>query len=94
MRIIKGLWFFYKRLIIPSLALSILLGFFGTSLVSMTTGIGISYLILTPIVHYFIYDVNNTNEYYFYHNLGLSKVFLWVNTVVTSLMVGFAFLCL
>ncbi|MET4138404.1 hypothetical protein ABIB30_000764 [Pedobacter sp. UYP1] len=94
MRIIKGLWIFYKKLVIPSLALSVLLGFFGTSLVRITTGIGISYIILTPIVHYFIYEINNANEYYFYHNLGFSKVSLWINTMVTSLMVGLAFLCL
>jgi len=94
MRMIKGLWIFYKKLIIPSLALSILLALFGMSLLRLSTGIGISYIIFTPVVHYFTYEVNNINEYYFYHNLGLSKLFLWVNTVVTSLIVGVAFLCL
>ncbi|AMP98880.1 hypothetical protein AY601_1974 [Pedobacter cryoconitis] len=94
MRMIKGLWIFYKKLIIPSLALSILLALFGASIVRISIGIGISYIIFTPVVHYFTYEVNNINEYYFYHNLGLSKLFLWVNTVITSLIIGVAFLCL
>lgn len=91
MRILHGLCFFYQKLIAPSLALSILLSFFMMEHISLCKGIGISFIFLTPTFHYFIYEIRNSNEYYFYYNLGLSKILLWASTIVISIIVGLLF---
>lgn len=88
MRLIKYLWMFYQRLIIPSLALSVLISIFGMGYINICVGIGISYIVLAPFFHYFTYEVRNPDEYYFYYNLGLSRSFLWLSTVAISLIVG------
>jgi len=88
MRITNGLWVFYKKLIIPSSALSVCLGLMmgtGMKIISMA---GFSYIFLTPFFHLMIYDLTNPKEYYFYHNLGLSKLMLWVATIASSLIAG------
>ena len=89
MRLIRGLWFFYQKLIVPSLALAILLSLFTMEFIEIHTGIGIAFIFLTPIFHYATYEVNRPNEYYFYYNLGLSKAVLWANTIITSSIIGF-----
>ena len=88
MRMIKGLWIFYKKLLFPSLALSILLSLMEMPLVKIHAGIGISFILLTPFFHFFLYETRNSDEYYFYYNLGLSKPVLWANTLITSLLIG------
>lgn len=88
MRILKGLWFFYQKLIIPSLVLSILLSLLIMKLPDFFIGIGISFIFFTPTIHFFIYEVNNPNEYYFYYNLGLSRLNLWLITIVISIISG------
>ncbi|MGY0035203.1 hypothetical protein [Pedobacter sp. NJ-S-72] len=94
MRRIKALWFFYRKLLIPSFGMSILISLFGMPLKNIYAGIGISFMIITPLFHYFIYEVNNSGEYYFYYNLGLSKIVLWANTIVTSAVIGLIFVLL
>jgi len=89
MRILSGLWFFYQKLIIPSLAVSLLLSGFSMGYVDLWLGVGISYVFLTALFHYYTYEVKNPNEYYFYHNLGLSKLALWANTIIVGVIVGF-----
>lgn len=89
MHIIKGSWLFYKRLILPSLSLSILLTLFSMEFVDFFQGIAISYMILTPFFHFFLYEHTVPNEYFFYHNLGLNKISLWINTMSVSLIIGF-----
>lgn len=86
MPLISPLWLFYKKLILPSLALSILLAFFGP--IKLITGTGMAYIVLTPISQFLFYDLSRPNEYYFYYNMGLSKVALWVNTILMSLIIG------
>ena len=88
MRTIQGLIFFYQKLIVPSLMLSIFFSYFFLESNDIYAGIGISFIFLTPMFHYLIYDVKNPNEYYFYHNLGLSKLLLWVSTIIISLIIG------
>lgn len=91
MRILYGLCFFYQKLIVPSLVISFVLSFFMMKRVDLYAGIGISFIFLTPVFHYFIYEIRNPNEYYFYYNLGLSKLLLWTNTIIISLIVGLLF---
>jgi hypothetical protein len=88
MRTVNGLWIFYKKLICPSLALSLCFGvLMGTTseFIGMT---GFAYILVAPFFHLMIYDLTGSGEYYFYYNLGLSKLALWVNTAVTSLIIG------
>ncbi|MBB6501075.1 hypothetical protein [Pedobacter cryoconitis] len=88
LRVIKGLCIFYQKLIIPSLALSAVIALFMTKLVNFHTGTGIAFMLLTPVFHYFTYEVNNPGEYFFYYNLGLSKLLLWLNTFIVSVIIG------
>ena len=88
MRIVHGLWFFYQRLVVPSLVLSVLLSYFIMERSDFVAGVGISFVFLTPVFQYFTYEVKNPNAYYFYYNLGLSKVVLWITTIVVSLVFG------
>ncbi|WP_069658569.1 hypothetical protein [Arcticibacter eurypsychrophilus] len=92
MRTVYGLWFFYKKLIIPSLVVSIALSYLMTAASNFLIGIGISYIFLTPTFHYLTYELKNPNEYYFYYNIGLSKFILWTNTLVISTMIGLLFM--
>ncbi len=50
--------------------------------------IGLAYIFCTPLTHFLVYEVRNSNEYYFYYNLGLSKITLWACTVVVSIIIG------
>jgi len=94
MRIVEAILIFYKKLLIPSLLLSGLLGLIGLAVVgefSLKT-IGISYIFLGLLFHYFTYEVRNSNEYYFYYNLGLSRLSLWLITFTMNLAIGLTFI--
>ena len=81
---------FYKKLIIPALSMSAAIG----SLVFFNSGsfsfkwFGITYMIVVPVFHYYIYEVRNPNEYYFYYNMGISKPMLYLATLVFSSFIG------
>jgi len=94
MRILTGILIFYKKLVVPTLILSTLLGIMGSSISSEFSlrGIGLAYILLSPLFHYFIYEIRNPNEYYFYYNLGLSKYMLWGATLLLSTLIGLIFL--
>jgi hypothetical protein len=94
MRILKGIWFFYKKLIIPTLIVSFTIGLIGTSIEGSHSlkGVGLGYIFLAPLFHYFIYEIRNENEYYFYYNLGLSRITLWVLTIIISWFIGILFI--
>lgn len=90
MRIVKSILIFYQKLIMPALALSGLMGLIGFGITgdfSLKT-IGVSYIFLGLLFHYFIYGVSNSNEYYFYFNMGLSRLSLWVITFILNLAIG------
>lgn len=96
MRILRAILFFYKKLAIPSLILSGLSGFIGLGIVGdfFRKTIGVSYIFLGLLFHYFIYEVKNRNEYYFYYNMGLSRLSLWIITFVLNLIIGLTFILL
>lgn len=98
MRIIISLLIFYKKLIIPTLLMSLLSGFLykyilillGNSsetipIFSSRAAAG-SYLIFSLSFQYFIYESKNPNEYYFYYNLGLNKYILWGSNFLFSII--------
>lgn len=81
------MWFFYQKLVVPSLGISIALALFSQGFVPLPFGICFSYAILTPLVHLYSYEINTPNEYYFYYNLGLNKLTLWANTLAISMLI-------
>ena len=89
MSIIKGVWFFYKKLIVPSTAFSVAIGMFAATIseASILQTIGISYFTISLPVLFYVYEIRNPNEYYFYYNLGLSKPMLWASTALLSLFI-------
>jgi len=90
MRELKGVFFFYQKLVIPSIAVSVWLALFSMAYTNFHVGFGASYIVVTPAFHYFTYEINNPGEYYFYFNLGLSKLSLWGCTLLISSILGFA----
>ena len=81
---------FYKKLVIPALAMSAAIA----SIVLLNSGgfsfkwFGITYMIVVPVFHYYIYEVRNPNEYYFYYNMGISKPMLYLATLIFSSLIG------
>ncbi|SFH02213.1 hypothetical protein SAMN04489864_104145 [Pedobacter insulae] len=88
MNILAALWVFYKKLIFPSFAISVLLALFFIDSSKFLSGVGIAYVFLTPSLHFLFYDLSRPKEYYFYHNLGLSKTTLYLNSILISLIIG------
>ena len=96
MRILKAIFIFYKKLFIPTIIMSGLITFTGMNIageLSFKT-FGISYIFFGFFFHYFIYELRNSNEYYFYYNMGLSKLSLWIITIVLHLIIGLIFIFL
>lgn len=91
-RMTSGIWAFYRKLIVPSLSASITIGvlifLISGSLPEATKITGFCYLIFTPVFHFFFYEVVHPNEYYFYYNMGITKLVLWLSTVILSLMIS------
>ena len=94
MRILKAILIFYQKLIVPTSVFSGLLGLIGFGITGEFSFkvLGISYIILGLLFHYFVYEIRNHNEYYFYYNIGLSKLTLWVSTFILSLIIGLIFI--
>lgn len=88
MHIARGLFFFYKKITLPALLLSILLSLFGMDFMNLSSGVGISFMFLLPLFHFLSYEIRYANEYYFYHNLGLSRLILWIYTILIGFIVG------
>ena len=91
MRLLFSVFIFYKKLLVPLITLSALVGIFSISAAGFFTlkGAGITYILFTPLFLYFIYDIRNPNEYYFYYNLGLSRLSLWISALSISVIIGF-----
>ncbi|WP_144283928.1 hypothetical protein [Chryseobacterium echinoideorum] len=84
---LKILWFFYKKLLIPGVLFSFLLSF----MIGFNTRIfGLSFMLIFPLLHYFIYELRFRNEYIFYANFGFSRISLWTITVIISVVLQFA----
>lgn len=101
MRIIIAILIFYKKLIIPALSIAILSGFaFKYVLIAMTKtnsdliplyssgAASGAYIIFSLASQFFIYEKKNENEYYFYYNLGLNKITLWISNLILSLIIA------
>jgi len=89
MRIFCQLLNFYRKLIVPSFMSSLAIALFGyMSEFPFTETFGQSYIFISLLFHFFIYEIMNPNEYYFYYNIGISKVILYATTVLFSFIIG------
>jgi hypothetical protein len=48
--------------------------------------IGFCFIVIAPIIHYYVYEIKYKNEYYYYFNLGLGSLELWASTFIISLI--------
>lgn len=80
----RPLWFFQKRIAPPALVISALLGLL---LFKSLWAAGLIFLIMGPLWHYLIYEVRYKQEYYFYFNLGFTRLSLWGSTLILSVIV-------
>ncbi len=78
------LWIFYKKILIPALLFSLLISFL---LPYSIETFGLSFLLMLPVLHYFMYEVRFKSEYYFYTNSGFSRTFLWTGTILSGFLV-------
>ena len=81
---LKPLLFFHKRLAPPILLISILL---GLAFYRNIPAIGFIFMVLMPLWHFYIYEVRYKNEYYFYFNLGFTRLSLWLSTLVIMVLI-------
>jgi hypothetical protein len=82
---------FHQKLILPTFCVALAIGIAGYFMVWSTPiiqGIGFGYILAGPLSHYFIYELRNDNEYYFYFNKGLEKTTLYITTVVLNSILG------
>jgi len=81
LKLLKNIFLFQKKIFFISYIISIVIGIlFGGKLHT----IGLSFLFVAPFAQFFIYEINK-NQYYYYYNLGLSNVMLWISTFVIAL---------
>ena len=83
LRILKNILLFQKKIFFISYAISILIGILLGGQPKM---IGLSFLLIAPFTQYFFYEIKNKNQYYYYYNLGISNVMLWISTFVIGLI--------
>lgn len=82
---------FQQKLILPTFCVALAIGIAGYFMawsIPVVQGTGFGYFLAGPLTHYFIYELRNENEYYFYFNLGLNKIILYASTVILNLILG------
>ncbi|HZJ74656.1 MAG TPA: hypothetical protein VFC87_07620 [Perlabentimonas sp.] len=90
MRKTKSVLVFYNKLLVPSVAIVIVIWFMGflfSGKFSFRT-IGLGYILVALLFHYFIYEIRSSNEYNFYRNIGISRLALWIATLAISVFIG------
>jgi len=88
-RLISGFYLFYIRIFIPAAISSFIIALTNIAL-GGTDFIGIiaySFLFIAPAFHFLQYDFMNSGQYYFYNNLGFTRLALWVLSTCTSVLI-------
>jgi hypothetical protein len=85
---VRTLLFFHKRFIIPSLALTVLIGVYSCAISDdfAVQSFGLGYLITPLLLHLIVFEYRAKGEYYFYFNLGISRKDLWISNFILSLL--------
>ena len=87
---LKAILLFYQKIFFPAIIISSGVGIVNAAILgSQALGsIGIVFIFFAPLIHFFIYELMRRKEYYFYYNLGLSKITLWLFSISMSLLIG------
>ena len=85
-----ALFNFHRSFIIPSVILTIFLGLYSSFIndAFAIQSFGIGYLVTPLFMQFFKYEFRNKGLYYFYFNLEISRVELWVSNFIFSLAGG------
>lgn len=86
---------FQQKLILATFCVALGIGIAGYFMIwsaPIIQGTAYGYFLAGPMVHYYLYDLRNPNEYYFYANAGLSKTCLYLTTAGLNLGIGGAIL--
>lgn len=81
-RKLLNLLLFQKKIFFRSYLISIVIGLLAERKLA---SIGFSFLFISLFIHYFSYEIKNKENYYYYFNLGFSKIFLWFSTLIIGL---------
>ncbi|HET6539906.1 MAG TPA: hypothetical protein VFG46_05425 [Chryseolinea sp.] len=82
---------FQQKLILPTFCVALAIGIAGYFMAWSTPlvqGTGFGYILAGPLTQYFIYELRNENEYYFYFNMGFNKIMLYGSTVILNVIFG------
>ena len=82
---------FQQKLILATFCVAVAIGVAGYVMIWSTPiiqGTGFGYFLAGPMVHYYLYDLRNPNEYYYYFNAGIRKRVLYVTTLGLNAGVG------
>lgn len=82
---------FQQKLIIPTFCVALGIGIAGYFMPWSTPvfqGMGFGYFLAGPLTQYFIYELRNENEYYFYFNKGIGKIILYGSTIIFNTILG------
>ncbi len=94
MRMIISFWLFYRKLLVPTAVLSMIPGLISTlTTADFLKAMGFAFLPFALLMHFFIYEIRFTKEYYFYYNMGLGKISLWVVNLLFSGLISGILLC-
>jgi hypothetical protein len=93
MKTASAILVFHKKLMLPSMVVSMFIALLGLGISGSFSlkMMGFSYPLIALMFQFFIYELNNPNEYYFYYNLGLSKLLLYASTLAIGLLIGLIF---
>ncbi|MEM9675678.1 MAG: hypothetical protein ACFB15_01005 [Cyclobacteriaceae bacterium] len=89
---LRYIFVFQRKFLLPAIIISLFLGVVGHSINGkpIVTNAGFAYLFVLPLFQYLVYELRYPNEYYFYHNLGISKVMLWAACLAQGFIVNVA----
>lgn len=96
MKLVRAFFIFYRRLTLPIFVFSLITSLFSTllSTTHLISTIGTTYILSTPLVIYFVYEINRPKEYFFYYNLGFTKFQLWCASIGISFIIGLTMIAL
>ncbi len=81
MRLLKNILLFQKKIVFTSYIISIPIAILFKNI----NVVGVSVMFVMLMLHFFIYELKNQDEYFYYYNLGITKLQLWFST----LFIGF-----
>lgn len=100
MQKVKLYWTFYKSTLILNLASSVFLSFILFAGAQMTMKDPPHFIVIYtrcfmfggPLICFYYKELSRKKEYYFYYNKGITKISLFITTLIICLLIGFLFL--